>query len=271
MWIIFYLSVASRATSDCVRYTLEGTSSTIYYVFFVAALILHGVSCFFVCLALNHQRKYRSTGSGNNAANAAGNSSQGNPANGNPANNPSAPAIGRETDPLLAKYSWFKSTITSVEILFFLLFVIYLVFLYQQLANGAYVYELLYLIFLGIQRIPIIFLTLWIALMNRMKRHSRSSGNVAADGPTTKSKIFLFIASILYIIGDVPYPLWAYFLPQTCVFVIASWVDVIHIFSLLSFIFYFLFLRNEYLRNMEETIWTTVSQIQDTFDFRRFN
>jgi hypothetical protein len=85
-----------------------------------------------------------------------------------------------------------------------------------------------------------------------------------------------------------------------CTFVFASWVDLIHVFYLPTLVCFFLFIRSEYLRNMEECIWTTVSQIQvsthaphttnntrnaaqraivnarahthaqDTFDFRRF-
>jgi len=111
-----------------------------------------------------------------------------------------------------------------------------------------------------LQRIPIIILVLLIIT-------TRSTN----DGPTTQSKIFLGLAAGFNLVNDLPLTMWARFLPETCIFVIASYVDLIHLLYLFSLIFFFLFLRSEYLRNMEECIWDTVSQIQDTFDFRRFD
>ena len=49
-----------------------------------------------------------------------------------------------------------------------------------------------------------------------------------------------------------------------------SWVDVIHLLYLLSLLFFFLFVRSEFLRNIEECIWTTMGEIQETFDIRKF-
>jgi len=47
-----------------------------------------------------------------------------------------------------------------------------------------------------------------------------------------------------------------------CVFVIASWVDLVHLLYIGSLFCFFFFVRFEYLRNMEECILTTLSQIQ---------
>jgi len=95
-------------------------------------------------------------------------------------------------------------------------------------------------------------------------------GRNATEGPTKKSKIYLIGAAIVNVAGDIPLNIWSSILPDVCIFGIASAVDLVHLCYLCSLILFFLFLRSEYLRNMEECIWTTVSQIQDTFDFRRF-
>jgi len=121
-------------------------------------------------------------------------------------------------------------------------------------------YEILFLCAFGVQRIPIVILVLMIV-------YGRTS---STDGPTKKSKVFLVTAAVVNVAGDIPLTIWSAILPNTCIFVIASAVDLIHLCYLASLILFFLFLRSEYLRNMEECIWTTVSQIQDTFDFRRF-
>jgi len=67
-----------------------------------------------------------------------------------------------------------------------------------------------------------------------------------------------------------PPSIFALYLPYVCTFYIASATDLLILVSSLSVVFYFFFLRAEFERNKEECIWTTVSQIQDTFDFRRF-
>ena len=60
------------------------------------------------------------------------------------------------------------------------------------------------------------------------------------------------------------------FFTEKCIFNGFSLMDLMEFLYGLSLLCFFLFLRGEYLRNMEECIWKTVNQIQDTFDFRRF-
>jgi len=234
-WILYYSALGFRGTCNTLRYALEEHhEESLDSVFFLSSLILHGITAFALSLALNHQRKYRSSLP--------------------PASAP------KENDPLLAKYTWFKKTVSGSETLFFFMFVIYLVFLYLQIMKSDdKLYEILFLCAFAVQRLPIVILVFIIC-------YTRNS----SDGPTKQSKFYLMVAAILNVIGDLPLVVWSSMLPGGCVFVIASWVDFIHIFYIASLIFFFLFLRSEYLRNMEECIWTTVSQIQDTFDFRRF-
>lgn len=47
-----------------------------------------------------------------------------------------------------------------------------------------------------------------------------------------------------------------------CVVHALSYIDILSIVNFFALVLFFLFLRSEYLRNMEECIWTTVSQIQ---------
>eukprot|EP01114_Cavostelium_apophysatum_P021347 TRINITY_DN7425_c0_g1_i1.p2 TRINITY_DN7425_c0_g1~~TRINITY_DN7425_c0_g1_i1.p2 ORF type:complete len:133 (+),score=17.06 TRINITY_DN7425_c0_g1_i1:692-1090(+) len=123
------------------------------------------------------------------------------------------------------------------------------------------VYEIVFLSILGVQRLPVLILMVTII-----------SGYRANDGPTKQSRLCLFFGAFFNASADMPISVWAYFLPHgSCVFYFASWVDLISICYFVSLIFFFIFARNEYQRNMEETIWSTVSQIQDTFDFRRFS
>jgi len=243
MWILYYATVGCRGIVNAVRYALEQRhEESLDSIFFLGSLILHGITAFALSLALNHQRKYRSSIP------------------------PPQSQPPKENDPLLAKYSWCKRTITVSEATFFVLFVIYIVFLYLQIIKSDNViYEILFLVAFCLQRFPVIVLVFLICIG---RWNSLSTGN--ADGPTRRSKIYLATAVILNSAGDLPLTIWNAAFPVGCVFVVASWVDMVHLFYIVSLLFFFLFLRSEYLRNMEECIWTTVSQIQDTFDFRRF-
>lgn len=59
---------------------------------------------------------------------------------------------------------------------------------------------------LGTQRIPILFLVLIILFQTRWQ---------SSEGPTKKSKIFLFLAAILDFSEGLPLPAWAEILPST--------------------------------------------------------
>jgi len=246
MWIVFYLAAACRTAFDAVRYGLmKDLDNTMNNAFFVAVMVFHGITCYTLTLSLNHQRKFRSSV-------------------------PTPPAtagstLPRESDALVAKQK-IRHRVSAPEIFFTLLFILYLLFLLLVILISGQPLEITFMVVLAVQRIPILCLMAIIVFVG-----PQVSSSTTADGPSKKSKIFLFCASVVDVFCDVPLQLWAYILPDSCIFALGSWVDMIHIISFLAPLFFFLFLRSEYLRNMEETIWTTVSQIQDTFDFRRFN
>jgi len=136
MWILYYCALSFRGTCNAIRYALEQRhEESLDSVFFLSSLILHGITAFSLCLALNHQRKYRSS---------------------LPPSSATPPP--KENDPILAKYARFKNTISGSETFFFVLFVIYLIFLYLQvMKTDNTTYDILFLVAFGIQRIPIVF------------------------------------------------------------------------------------------------------------------
>eukprot|EP01111_Echinosteliopsis_oligospora_P009965 TRINITY_DN3016_c0_g1_i1.p1 TRINITY_DN3016_c0_g1~~TRINITY_DN3016_c0_g1_i1.p1 ORF type:complete len:287 (+),score=27.19 TRINITY_DN3016_c0_g1_i1:235-1095(+) len=247
MWIIYFLTFGVKSTLETVRYAISTEPNIITdadAILFLISLVLQGVSAFGLSLSLNHQRKYRSSAP------------------------PTAPAPV-DNEPLLGKSDHIIKMISVSEIFFFCLFIIYLVFLYlatrfNEKAHLGSKSEIFTYMFLGIyivQRIPVI------VLANTIVAHR--NGN---EGPSRQSKAILMIAAILHLANGIPLFAWAQLLgSQACLHqTLISWVDIVSIFNVVSLILFFWFLRAEYLRNMEECIWTTVSQIQDTFDFRRF-
>lgn len=229
----------ARASCNTVRYSLEPDSSNheVNLVLFQANLILQGIGAFALSLTLNHQRRYRSSA----------------PARPNTTGTPG------EEDALLgrAETGWLKA-ISFMEVIFALLFLIYLVFLYLALIKEAIFRE----IFLGafvLQRLPIIIMMGMIVIVPN-----------GVDGPTRKSKLVFLIAALFHLVNDLPTFIWVQILPPGCPIKIASWVDLFTLFNFVSIVLFFLFIRWEFLRNMEEVIWEKVNQIQTTFDFRRF-
>jgi len=239
LWIIYYLAMFARASCNTIRYSLEPdtTNYEANKVLFQANLILQGIGAFALSLTINHQRRYRSSA----------------PARPNTSGTPG------EDEALLGRTEsgWLKA-ITLWEVAFAFLFLVYLVFLYLAL-----IYEKIYReIFLGafiLQRLPILIMMIAVVAV---------PNNV--DGPTKKSKLVFLLAAVLHLVNDLPTFIWTQILPAGCPITIASWLDILSLFNFASIIFFFLFIRWEFLRNMEEVIWEKVNQIQTTFDFRRF-
>lgn len=96
------------------------------------------------------------------------------------------------------------------------------------------------------------------------------------DGPTRKAKLVFLVAAVLHLVNDLPTFIWTQVLPGLyltaqafindvtagCPIKIASWLDILSLFNFVSIILFFLFIRWEFLRNMEEVIWEKVNQIQ---------
>eukprot|EP00026_Physarum_polycephalum_P011500 Phypoly_transcript_11730.p1 GENE.Phypoly_transcript_11730~~Phypoly_transcript_11730.p1 ORF type:complete len:339 (+),score=38.53 Phypoly_transcript_11730:81-1019(+) len=241
LWIIYYISMGIRTCLNATMYGITANikdAHTVHGMLFYASIIVGGITAFTLCLSLNHQRKYRSSAPPN----------------------PAAQATAKEADPMLPKMDVVKRLADPAEIIFFLLFAASLLLFFFA---SYYETQVLVLVFVGsyaAQRLPVFVLALVIVL--------HRNGN---EGPTRQSKIYLFFASLFHFTNELPIFFWAQLLPAHCIIGGAiSVIDILIMFNFIALILFFLFLRTEYLRNMEECIWTTVSQIQDTFDFRRF-
>lgn len=245
LWVIFYLCIFCRAILDGVRYGVPNEDiKSQSLALATASFAFHGLTTTVLSLALNHQRRFRSSVA-------------------------PAPATGTSTLPeaekeqptaaLTQRLGSFTKQLGIWEFLFGILLVGYLVLMYLDLLHpGSNIIFPLFLTAFGLQRLPILVLAVLIA------------GQGQKDGPTKISKLLLCIGVVLNVVNDLPLSVWAQFLPPKCFFGIFSAVDILHSAYLVSLVFFFLFIRSEYHRNMEECIWTTVSQIQDTFDFRKF-
>lgn len=249
LWIIYYVSVGIKACVNAALYGISSANGTghpdVHGMLFDAAIILTAINAFTLCLSLNHQRKYRSSAPSNPAPQSGG-------------------SVGKETEPLLPRMEVVKRLLDPIEILFFVLFTASLILYYVALWHDKddKNHSLFTLIFVGsyaVQRIPIFVLSLVIV--------AHRNGN---EGPTKQSKVYLFFAAVFHLVNELPVFFLSQVLPFVCLGNALSWIDILIILNYVSLLLFFLFLRSEYLRNMEECIWTTVSQIQDTFDFRRF-
>ncbi|KYQ92332.1 hypothetical protein DLAC_06296 [Tieghemostelium lacteum] len=250
LWILYYLTLGLRASSNTIRFSMDREKEIqIEKIFFIASLTLHGFTALTLSLSLNHQRRYRSTTSTQSTHQQQKN---------------------RESDPLLQiqqdhgsrslklKSMLKRSKISISEIIIIFLFILFLVFLYVEIDKENQIfYDILLTIFI-VQHIPVLVLVVMIAFSGK------------GEGPTQRSRIFIILGAIFNLCNYLPLYFWSEYLPGGCPMYIVSYVDFIQIFDFASLLFFFLFLRSEYSRNVEECIWTAVSQSQDTFDFRKF-
>eukprot|EP01102_Stenamoeba_stenopodia_P001450 TRINITY_DN11257_c0_g1_i1.p1 TRINITY_DN11257_c0_g1~~TRINITY_DN11257_c0_g1_i1.p1 ORF type:complete len:322 (-),score=56.06 TRINITY_DN11257_c0_g1_i1:130-1095(-) len=256
-WIIYFAIVFIRTTISSVRFGVD-PSLTPASDLDLTTLCLHGVSAFVLALALNHQRRWRSPDS--------------------PQTIQQVFLAPRENEALVKQQGAHNSKrilpeyvtkhIGIPEVLCFVLLLLYGgAVAYRQInlstANEATGYYVLMGVWALVEA-PAVLLTAIIVFQKS-----------ASDGPSLKSKLLLVVGELLNFANDLPLPLWTELLARAdakdeCVFVIASWVDLVHLLYIGSLICFFFFVRFEYLRNMEECILTTLSQIQDTFAYRGF-
>jgi hypothetical protein len=249
-WIAYYVIVACMSLVQAAEYIFEENYWASLYLY-VAGRIFHGGTVLCLSFALNHQRKYRTYSATKNINNGE-----------------QQPLI---THPQASEEpkTW-GSLLVSIEGFLIVLFIIYMAALYLEMfTSSTETEQTFWIIFICVfvaQRVPLAVMAVTIVF------------NCKADGPTTRSRVLLIIAAILYFVNDLPASIWGklYEYAPGCVFVVGSIVDLVHLLYLVSQIFFFLFLRSEYLRNAEECVWETVSAnegkaLRFNFAFRRFN
>ncbi|EFA84002.1 hypothetical protein PPL_03075 [Heterostelium album PN500] len=234
IWILYYLTLGLRGSANTIRYAMQkDKEEDIERVFFVASLTLNGFTALTLTLALNHQRKYRSS------------SSQKQPY--------------KESDPLISPDSNQSTRLKSIikrnfswsEAAFLFFFICFLTFLYVEIVEENAIFYYILIGFSILQHLPVMALAIMIAF-------TRNNG----EGPTTKSRVFLLLGALFNLCNYLPLFVWSKFLPGGCPLYIFSFVDIVQLSDFASLLFFFLFLRSEYIRNVEECIWTAVSQIQ---------
>lgn len=112
----------------------------------------------------------------------------------------------------------------------------------------------------GLQRVPTVVLGALIV----------AGGAAQGEGPRPMSKVLLLLGLFLLLGADLPLPLWASLLSPHCTFYLAAPLDLPPLALALGALLCFLFLRAEFVRNKEETVWRIVSERTDYFDFRDF-
>jgi hypothetical protein len=181
-----------------------------------------------------------------------------------------------------------RAVLFSLEAVFFILFVIYLVGLYLKFANiGTQHSDVYGWIFFGVyllQRIPPVILVM-VIIMGGVCDRDRSSA-ASTRGPSVASRLILAAGSILNALNEMPAEFWVNALRNStllrlclvyhtcdvngtdelppisaagCVFYIASLFDMVNLLYGLSLVLYFIFLRAEYLRNMESCLWESIA------------
>lgn len=151
-----------------------------------------------------------------------------------------------------------------------------------------------------LQMIPLFILTFVIVTTPSLPVDTRYRSNQRVFGPSKTSKFILVLAllsiffwfepSIMYRMLDSLWdhpkseslcivPPWWWIENGTTNFLKikgipthgwASVIDILQWIAGFGLYCYFFFMKSEYTRNMEDWIWVTVSEVQNTFDFRRY-
>jgi|ERR1712137_784686 len=250
MWVLYFLGIAVSDLFVTIQYALNiDFDSTLSSVFLGINFFLKGLITLLLTFALHHQFKYR-----------CGSTQEEFPITTTLPESQSLQGLQNSSRVLMIseKFQSFKGTIDKWQISYFLLLVAYMICLVALFAsNYDDIAEMFFLIIFFIQQVPTIILILFIVLRTYPDNQT---------GPLLKSKILLMVAALVGLPSELPLNMWALILPEGCVFYIASWVDLIHLVYSSAVVFFFFFIRSEYLRNMKEYHWNTVTHIQRSFN-----
>lgn len=249
MWIFYFATLAASGIVNAIRFSIKYDNTR--YIEFISAisLVMNGITTLLLSLTLNYQRKFRC----------------GQPSNG-AANMQEFNAVKKKPFERVFRF------IFSIEFYMILLLFAYFILTYLRVRLASMnlsewtrpTMEWVQFLSMIAQRVPSVGLVL-IVLSYKME-----------VGPTRASKITLFIGMLLNFIGDLPVHFWIVkvfgYIPHDwqCIVWLGSGVDLILILNIVSLVFFFAFMRSEFLRNQEDCMYFIVSQSQDNFDFRRF-
>lgn len=164
----------------------------------------------------------------------------------------------------------FKDKVLSIRSLFVVLFFVYcgsLAGLFSISPQMEPPYFIFYLVSFGFQRLPVLVLALYIVF---------DFPKNSIEGPKTSSRVILLIASMLDTINNIPIPLWAVIIKDRfCTFSVLGKIDIIHMMFVVAQILFFVFLREEFIRNKEQFLYNTVQTRKEYqeygIDWRHFH
>lgn len=252
-WIVYFVLSALRASVDVLRFDYSSDLSAAQDIF-DAYMVVDVFSTCALLLALNFQRKHRSRKSSIEEQPPV--RGQINGASGSPVRCPPD------------KRKWLSEIlIVTVSILHLSIAIGNFALptdVDESIADAMHWTLFGFVVFV---RVLIVLSGAFIAFrMHRICRPPHRM-NVADDGPSLTTRICLMVGVIVSATVNLPPSVWAKFLPNECVFYIATPYDFIQIFEVVALVMYFIVVRSEFKRNMEECIWTTVSKIQDSWDY----
>jgi hypothetical protein len=308
MWALYYICVAVIAVISTVKYAKPVNVQVDNRYLFgmnVTLMILHSFSTFFLTLALDYQRIWRS---GNDAelpndedsyTPIPNNAHVADSVNKKEVSNSLVEEDDNENENVPSEDTTFDSNSlrekgftlnpfagktvseslemirkTGLRVFFSLQFLTILVLVFVLIAiifeasnpgDVSGVYIWTLFVFFIAQRLPIVLITCMILFSKR------KSPEGLAVGPTLFSRTVLAIALILNLPNGIPLAYWYFFFRNTvlatkCIFYIASIFDVVIILYLFSLVFWLLFIRSEYIRNQEAAMFTAMQQTQNIFD-----
>jgi len=232
-WVAYFIINAFRATFSLFRYLLQYNAYQ-DMIFQIIWLLLTGLCCLFLSLALHHQYKHRST---------------------------FGPRVQTEEELLYSRrsneepkkqsVSNFIESFLGIQTPLFLLLMLYILTIYIEFTVSSeptidqFTWPL-FMIFYFVHRIPIMVWTFLIVTNRNL-----------SEGPSLFSRFILFIAITFYLMFDVPLAVWATSLQNKgCVFGgLASLVDMVQLFFVVSLVLFMGFIRLEFVRSREECAW----------------
>jgi len=255
-WTAYFLLISISALTSAIEYSVANDLNSAWTTVSLAmSLIFHGFVAFALTYALHHQVKFRS-----GSAPPSTSKGQLNPDTSTTSLGTLYGSVSTKQE-LSQKITKIKTKFGIVELCYVILLGIYLIStLFLFIFNYNNIAEAIFMGFYFVQQIPSFVLIIMIIVKK----------NASSTGPKVLSKVFLGLGALLGLVGEIPLRIWAGILPDTCVFVIGSWVDLIHLIYAASIFFFFLFIRSEYKRNISEYQWDAVNEIEKTFGEGRF-
>lgn len=262
-WVAYFLAVTLRSAFICVQYAFE-QSNSVAVVFNALALLARGLVVFCLTFALHHQYKFRTSPESRPITTSDPYAKEDRDAKMTLSATVGGYVSSANTKkPFLRRFRSLKRYFGILELIFVVFLAVYLCLGITVLFVENNFTETAYLTMYCLQQIPAIVLVVLIL----MKKKSTTGVQERGLTPSLRSKVFLAIAGACALIDELPITGWGRILPDNCVFYVASWDDLTHSIYGLSLVFFFLFLRSEYLRNVEQCIWKTVTSMQDRLSF----